>query len=255
MVPCPWFLKAAEYARQHPEADLGVHITLTSEYKYYRWAPISTVDPSSGMLDEAGFFYHRTPAAREHGDPDCVQTEIEAQVLRAQAMGMQPTHMDTHMGVVASLKFIPGFLKVALKYHLAPMIFRMDEAGWMAAGLDAQSAAAAMMATRQLEEMGVPMLDHLYGMDLGKPEQRLDQARAAISALKPGITHFIIHPSVDYPELREITPDWRARVADYQTFLSEDLRKHVQASGVKVIGYRQIQELMPPPGAFANLPW
>lgn len=136
MVPCPWFLKAAEYARAHPQADLGVHITLTSEYKTYRWGPISTRDPQSGMLDEEGCFYHRTPAAREHGDPQSVQREIEAQVQRALAMGMQPTHIDTHMGTVASPKFMRGYLATALKYHLPPMLFRMDASGWMAAGLD-----------------------------------------------------------------------------------------------------------------------
>jgi hypothetical protein len=255
MVPCPWFLKAAEYARQHPAADLGVHVTLTAEYQHYRWGPISTRDPQSGMIDEEGYFYHRAQPAREHGDPASVQAEIEAQVQRAFAAGMQPTHMDTHMGVVASHKFIRGFLQVALKHHLPPMVFRMDEAGWMAAGLDAQAAALAMTVTRQLEALGLPLLDHLTGLDLGKPENRLDQAKAAIAALQPGISHFIIHPSVETPELREITPDWRARVADYQTFLSEDLRKHVLASGGQVIGYRHLQQIMPQPAAFAGLPW
>ena len=198
MVPCPWFLKAAEYARAHPQADLGVHITLTCEYKTYRWGPISTRDPQSGMLDEEGYFYHRADPAREHGDPEYVQREIEAQVERALAMGMQPTHMDTHMGVVASPKFIRGYLQVALKHRLPPMIFRMDEAGWLAAGVDATTAAMAIKMTQQLESLGMPLLDHLDGLDLGKPEARLDQAKAAFSGLQPGITHFIIHPSKDY---------------------------------------------------------
>ena len=64
MVPCPWFLHAAEYARQHPQADLGIHLTLTSEWKTYRWGPISTRDPASGMIDEEGFFYHRSREPR-----------------------------------------------------------------------------------------------------------------------------------------------------------------------------------------------
>ncbi len=253
MVPCPWFLKAAEYARAHPQADLGVHITLTCEYKTYRWGPISTRDPKSGMLDAEGYFYHRADPAREHGDPEYVQREIEAQVERALAMGMQPTHMDTHMGVVASPKFIRGYLQVALKHRLPPMIFRMDEAGWLAAGVDATTAAMAIKMTQQLESLGMPVLDHLYGMDLGKPEARLDQAKEAFSRLQPGITHFIIHPSKDYAELREIAPDWRARAADYETFMSEELGKYIQSTGIKVIGYRQIQALMPDPAALSAL--
>lgn len=254
MVPCPWFLKAAEYARAHPDVDLGVHLTLTSEWKSYRWGPVSTRDPRSGMIDPEGFFYPTTAEAREHGDPDFVQAEMAAQVQRAIAMGMQPTHIDTHMGTVAHPKFIRGYVRVALQYRLPPMIFRMDEAGWMAAGLDAQTAAMAVAVTRQLEEIGVPLLDHLLGLDLGQPDNRLETAKAAFASLQPGITHFIIHPSVDTPELRSITPDWRARVMDYQTFLSEELHEYIQATGVKVIGYRQLQNLMPDPEILAALP-
>lgn len=255
MVPCPWFLKAAEYARAHPQADLGVHITLTSEYKTYRWGPISTRDPQSGMLDEEGCFYHRAQPAREHSDPQYAQREMEAQVQRAIAMGMQPTHMDTHMGTVAHPKFIRGYLATALKYHLPPMLFRMDTSGWIAAGLDPETAAMAVAMASQLESMGMPLLDHLTGLDLGQPDGCFDQAKAAISALQPGITHFIIHPSTNLPELREITPDWRARVANYETFLMEDLRKYIQSTGVQVIGYRAIQNVMPAPQVFADLPF
>ncbi len=254
MVPCPWFLKAAEYARAHPQADLGVHITLTSEWHSYRWGPISTRDPQSGMIDEEGYFYHQTQPARDHGDPECVQREIEAQVQRAIAMGMRPTHMDTHMGVVASPKFMRGYVTTALKYRLPAMVFRMDEGSWMAEGLNQEMARMAMMLCGCLESLGMPLLDHISRLYLERPDNCLDQAKAAFAALQPGITHFILHPSIDTPELREITPDWRARVANYETFLSEDLRRYVQSIGVSVIGYRQLQNLMPDPEVFAGLP-
>ena len=253
MIPCPWALKATAYSREHPQADMGVHTTLTSEWQTYRWAPISTRDPDSGLIDEEGYFYPLTRLAQEHGDPDCVEREITAQVERAKSLGMHPTHMDTHMGVVASPKFMLGYLRVALKNGLPPMIFRMDEAGWMAAGLDAQAASMAMQVTGVLEANGLPLLDHLLGLPLDKPEARLEQAKAAFAALEPGITHFIIHPCAPSPELPEITPDWRARVADYETFKSEALRDYVQSLGVKVIGYRQIQTLMPGPEIMAAL--
>lgn len=254
MMPCPWALKAIAFAREHPQVDLGVHVTLTSEWKTYRWGPISTRDPQSGMLDAEGYFYRLAREAREHGDPAYVEREIEAQVERAIALGLQPTHMDTHMGVVASQKFMLGFLRVAIKHGLPPMTYRMDEAGWRAAGMDAPTAAMAMGLMTQMEANGLPLLDHLVGLQLDRPDTRLEQAKAAFSSLQPGITHFIIHPSTLTPELREITPDWRARVADYETFMTEDLRRYVASVGVKVIGYRQIQALMPGPGLLAALP-
>ncbi len=255
MVPCPWFLKAAAYARAHPLADLGVHSTITCEYKMYRWGPISTRDPASGLMDAEGCFYHSTPQAQEHGDPDYVQREIEAQVLQAKMQGMQPTHMDTHMGTVASVKFIPRYLKVALAHRLPPMIFRMDAAGWQARGLDAQTADMAVGIMQQFEALGLPLLDAIEGLDLGRPDDRFSQAKQALAGLKPGITHFIIHPSKDMPELREITPDWRARVADYETFMREDLRQFVREQGIQVIGYKALQELMPDPAIVSMLPF
>ena len=206
------------------------------------------------MLDAQGYFYPLVGPAREHGNPDCVLTEMEAQVERAKAMGVQPTHVDTHMGTVAHPKFMRGYLQTALKHGLPPMIFRMEAAGWMAAGLDAETAQMAMGMTRVLEESGMPLLDHLRTLHLHLPDQRLAYARETLSALQPGITHFIIHPSVDTPELREITPDWRARVADYQTFMSEELRETIRSLGIQVIGYRQLQSLMPDPAALAELP-
>lgn len=255
MVPCPWFLKAVEYSCAHPQADLGVHTTLTSEWKTYRWGPISTRDPRSGMVDEEGFFYRDVKSAREHGDPEFVLREIEAQIERAKAAGIIPTHIDTHMGTVAHSKFMRGYLQAAIRHGLPPMIFRMDEAGWMARGLDAETAALAVSVMRILESVGMPLLDHISGLDLAKPDDRLEQAKAAFSALQPGITHFIIHPSKDTPELRAITPDWRARVADYETFLREELRDHIRASGVQVIGYGALKQLMPEASTLGPLPF
>lgn len=254
MVPCPWFLQTAAYARAHPQVDLGVHVTLTSEWNTYRWGPISTRAAQSGMVDGEGYFYHRTDEARQYGDPAFVQAEIAAQVQRAIASGIQPTHMDTHMGVVASPKFMAGYLKEAIRYRLPPMLFRMDKDGWMSAGLDASAAGLAVQLTHQMEAAGLPLLDHITSLDLAQPDNRRAQALAALSALEPGITHFIIHPSVNMPELHQITPDWQARVADYQTFLAEDLHREIQALGVQVIGYRALQAFMPDPAVLSALP-
>ena len=63
-------------------------------------------------------------------------------------------------------------------------------------------------------------------------------------SLKSGLTHFIIHPAQDTPELRAIAPDWASRVGDYEVFMSEDLRDHIDGLGIHVIGYRALRELI-----------
>lgn len=245
MVPCPWFLEAAAFCRNHPEADMGVHVTLTSEYKTYRWGPISTRDLSSGMIDGEGYFHHRSEPVQEKADPEAVGLEIEAQVDRAWRAGIAVTHIDTHMGTVAHPKFMVKYLQVAMQHHIPAMIFRLDEAGWRANGLDAETAAIAAQVSRQMEAEGWPLLDGMTSLRLETPDNRLEQAKKTFDALPAGITHFIIHPSKDSPELRAITPDWRSRVADFETFSSPALRDYVRASGVQVIGYGDIKAVIP----------
>lgn len=245
MMPCPWALEAAEFQVDHPLADLGIHVTLTSEWKNYRWGPLSTREPKTGLMDEQGFFHRRSVGVQTHADPTAVALEIETQVQRALSAGMKPTHMDTHMGSVAHPKFMQTYVNIAVKYHLPPMVFRWGDAQWRERGMDAAGAAMASQYSLMLEANGLPLLDHMVGLPLDQPANRLEQAKAALSGLQPGITHFIIHPSKDTPELRAITPDWLCRVGDYQTFLMEELKTFIKQSGIQVIGYRDIQKIMP----------
>jgi len=252
MVPCPWFLAAAEFARTHPQADLGVHLTLNAEWKTYRWGPVSTRAPESGLMDDQGYFHRASAQTQAQADPDAAARELEAQIQRALAAGIAPTHADTHMGTDAHMKFMQSYIQLALKYKVPPMMLRLDEEGWRrltneqkGPALDEPAIQLAAQMVRSLEEMGVPLLDGIGGLRLdADPDSRLEQARRAFDGLGPGITHFIIHAAKDTPELRAITSDWACRVADFRTFLMEELRAHIHRLGLNVIGYRAIQAVM-----------
>ncbi len=243
MMPCSWSNYALEFARKHPEADLGVHMTLTSEWKYYRWGPISTRDARSGLMDAEGYFPHTSEEVQKTGRPAAVKNELEMQLKRALNAGLKPTHIDTHMGSVASAKFMSGYISLAKKYKLPPMIFRMDEAEWRGAGLDALTAKLAARLILQLEEQGMPLLDHLVGLPLESSEEHMERTKKYLADLKPGITHFILHPNKDTPEIRTIAPDWKARVENYHDFMSDEIRKHIKEIGLQVIGYRALAQL------------
>jgi len=112
-------------------------------------------------------------------------------------------------------------------------------------GLDEGTAQMIAQMVSQLEEMGLPLLDNLSGLPLVNAEDRFGQAKKVLKALEPGLTHFIIHPSKDTPELRKITDSWACRVADYETFTSEAMRDFINDEGIQVVGYQALQALMP----------
>ncbi len=244
MMPCPWAATAAEYCRTHPGVDMGVHATLTAEWDLYRWRPLSTVDPTSGLVDEDGFFWRSSKETQDNGDPDAAMVELQTQVRKALEWGVDATHVDTHMGTVAHPKFIPAYVQTAMQNRLPVMVPRGDAAVYQRIGLDPDSAAMFAAFTAQLEEQGLPLLDNLVGMPLEKPDGQLEIFKKLFSELPVGVTHFIIHPSVDTPELRAICPDWRSRVGNYETFMSKELKDFVKNSGVQIIGYRDLRNLI-----------
>jgi predicted glycoside hydrolase/deacetylase ChbG (UPF0249 family) len=244
MVPCAWFPSLAKYCREHPQVDVGVHTTLNCEWTAYRWGALSTCDPASGLLDGDGYMHQKPAATYEHATPEAVQAEIQAQVQRALAAGVDVTHIDTHMGTVVHPKFAPGYVQLALQHRLPAMIPRMDVAHLEQRGMEPAMAAAQAALIQQLEEQGIPIIDAVIGMPLDQSEGQLEIAKKLLSELPVGITHFILHPAVDTPELRALAPDWASRAANYRTFLSEELREFVRSVGIQVIGYRTLRMIM-----------
>jgi predicted glycoside hydrolase/deacetylase ChbG (UPF0249 family) len=243
MVPCSWFPQVALFCRQNLEVDMGVHLTLTSEWNTYRWSPISTHQLDSGLIDAEGYFHRRSEDTQAQGDPEAVQLELQSQLERAIAAGINVTHLDTHMGTVAYPKFVTGYIQLAIQHKLPFLFPRTDENGFMQLGMDQVTASIAVNYVDTLEEQGIPLVDHATGLELDKPFDRLEQAKQAMSNLPAGITHFIIHPSKETPELMAITPDWQSRVADYQTFMDNRLRLHIENEGIQRIGYKTLKEL------------
>jgi predicted glycoside hydrolase/deacetylase ChbG (UPF0249 family) len=245
MVPCPWFLSAVDLTKKLSNFDLGVHITLTSEWKNYRWRPLSTVDTSSGLIDSQGFFHKTSEDVFNKADPIFVKKEIDAQINRAIAEGIDPTHIDTHMGSVAHPKFMFDYIHAGMSRRIPAMVFRLSKTEWMKIGLDETSATMIESYLADLEDKGLALIDHLRSMPLDQPENRFEIAKKIFSELPAGVTHFIIHPAEETPELKAITPDWESRVGDFRLFMDQKMRQYLKNEGIQVIGYQQIKELFP----------
>ncbi|MGH8909855.1 MAG: polysaccharide deacetylase family protein [Egibacteraceae bacterium] len=234
MVPCPWFPEAASRCRGRADLDMGVHLTLTSEWDGYRWGPISTRDPSSGLLDEEGYF-HRNQDRWRTIDREAVRREMDAQVDRALAAGVDLTHVDSHMFAVLHGSLADEYVGLGLARRTPVLLTRQP--GWVAALSESKIAA--------WEEQGLPVFDHLREMPLNRPTANwLDRAKLLFDQLPAGLTYLITHPARDTPELRAITSDWRQRVADFETFRDDELARHIRTLGIQVVGWRPFRDLM-----------
>ena len=224
MVPCPWSRDAAAMYRGE---DVGVHLTLTSEWETYRWGPI-THSPS--LLDGDGGFPRTVADAWDHGDLDEVRKECRTQVERAILWGFDVSHLDSHMGTLQlRADFFDVYLETAVEFDLP---LRMP-------GASAQHQIGFPFRRLAAEE-GVVFTDHFVNCPVG--------ARRTIERtlfdLRPGVTEVCLHPAVDSDELRSSHPDWAARVEDY-AFLTSDpsFRALVERAGAQLIGYRELRDL------------
>jgi predicted glycoside hydrolase/deacetylase ChbG (UPF0249 family) len=124
MAPCPWFPEAVAWHRRCPQFDLGIHLTLTSEWDRYRWGPISTRAESTGLLDDEGYFHRTVQAARRHGRPEWVDAEMRCQVEFAEQSGLTPTHIDNHMFVALCNEFIGLYVQLARERRIPAFLMR-----------------------------------------------------------------------------------------------------------------------------------
>ncbi|MFQ6043701.1 MAG: polysaccharide deacetylase family protein [Candidatus Poribacteria bacterium] len=243
MVPCPWFLEIAEYCRAHPEADLGVHLTLTSEWKHYRWRPVSSIDRVPGLVDDEGYLWHSVEDVVQHATPEEVEMEIRAQVQRAIDFGVKPTHIDTHMGTVyASPEFFQAYCKVAREFNLPPMIIS-PKSEIAQKRLKNDPTMASYFEMFSTLSNAFPSLDELAtGVSSAELERRREEYREVIRNLKPGVTQIIVHLGLDHPEIQAITSSWLARYNDFRIFTEPEMKKFIAGQGVKLIGWRDLKK-------------
>ncbi|HXD09810.1 MAG TPA: polysaccharide deacetylase family protein [Anaerolineales bacterium] len=242
MVPCPWFPAVAQMCRENPEIDMGVHATLNAEWESYRWGPVSTREAYSGLMDTDGYFHQWHPGVYQNAKPEAVAVEVNAQVEKALAAGIDVTHIDSHMGTIMNPRFIQSYVQAAAAKLLPNMLSRVGSVGIDMMGTETRIANTPILG--KLEAMGAPMVDAILSMPLEHGDEHIEVAKKLFGEVPAGITHFILHPSIDTQELRAIAPDWRARVANYNAFMSDELKKFIEQADLKLIGYRQIREAM-----------
>ncbi len=244
MTPCAWFPAVAKMCRENPEMDMGVHATLNAEWENYRWAPVSQVGAGSGLRDAAGYFHDDPENTSRLASVEDVEQEVNAQIEMALKAGIDVTHVDSHMGAILHPKFIQTYIQAAAGRALPNMLPGLNAMGIEAMGIRKDDLFAYTPIMEMLQETGVPTLNGILSMPLDQPNGQMEIAKQLLGRLPAGITHFILHPSIDTPELRSIAPDWESRVSNYETFMSDELKKFMESEDIRPIGYRAIRDAM-----------
>ena len=237
MAPTPWCLHAAEFLRQHPEVSFAVHLTIVSEYRHYRWGPVTAPESVPSLLDESGYFFgdDRIDYMLETAAPGELETEFRAQIEAVRSLGLEPSHLDTHYGPHEIRQDIFDLvLRLAREYGLA-----------MRAG--------SPHLVESLLAQGLPAAEHGV-LDTGRipPEQKADVLAARLRALPAGLSEWALHPGIATDELRAVMADPRVpgvtgtpegRQSDFDVAVSEEAARIVDEEGIQIIGYRELQRV------------
>jgi len=236
IVPGPWLTEVAAYAKAHPDADLGLHLALTSEWRTYRWGSVEPKDRVPSLYDSAGYLWPETLPAINNLKPEEAEREVRAQIERAVAMGIHPTHLDSHMGVLFSSPELFGvYVKLAHEYKLPFLAVRLPN--------------APPQLLSALSDKDI-VLDAIV---IANPAVHANEWRDfyinAVKNLKPGLTEIIVHLGHDDAELQAVTVDhpdygsaWRQR--DYDVMTSPEFKKALADNHVILVKWKGLQKLL-----------
>lgn len=240
MVPCPWFPEIAAIARERPDLDLGVHLTLNAEFGPCRWRPLTGVS-GNGLTDPDGYMWRDVASAR-HADPAAVEAEMRAQIDTALAAGIDVTHLDSHMGTIMMPEYLDIYVKLGADYRL-PIFLPRRAGGLNPAATEPALAARYEQAAAELEARGNPVFESFVSSPFGKsgPVEALyrDIFDAAVPGLNWGAFHFDMSGAID-----DYSPDAPMRTAEYGFFRSGRAKALLAELGIEMVGMRAFRDRM-----------
>ncbi|APQ18461.1 polysaccharide deacetylase family protein [Maribacter hydrothermalis] len=238
MVPCPWFYEMALFAKENPQIDNGVHLTLTCEWENYKFGPVLPITEVPSLVDENGHFFKKREELRIKAKPEHVEKELRAQIDKALNFGLQPTHLDSHMYSVGSnKKFFKIYKKLGKEYGLPvlvnPQLMEM-------VGIDAELC---------VEEDDF-IVDQTYvgNYNYFEKGKLSDFYTETIEGLSAGVNLILIHPAFDDDEMKGVTVNhpnfgsaWRQIDIDYFTKVENRLK--LKENNIKLITWADIKNL------------
>jgi len=256
MMPCPWVPHIVRYILEH-RVDAGLHLTLTSEWKDYRWGPVAGAAAVPGLTDTTGNLWPDVADVVSYASAEEVGREIEAQIEKAERMGFHPTHLDSHMGTLfATPAFLQVYIQAGIMHHIPVMLpgghdsYISQQMHLTAAELQQLHALGKM-----LWDAGLPVLDDLHNTsydwnipaDMPRDDEHLRKWRVALyektlMELKPGITMVIMHCTHTSCNFSKISDSGDIRRADMLAMIDPGFRQFLQAHGFIITTWRELMQ-------------
>lgn len=236
MVPCPWFPEIAVWAKNNPEADLGLHLTLTAEWKNYKWDGVLPASEIPSLIAADGYFYPASDLMAGSARPEEVEKEIRAQVQRAIDFGIQPTHLDTHMaGLFQTPSLFKAYQKVGKEFKI-PVMIPIEDIQAIQPLVDAL-------------DPSMVVVNRVLMMAPGVTADKWNETYTGwMTELKPGVNVLLVHLAYDDAEMQAVTVDhpdfgaaWRQRDLNY--VLSDEFRQVLKERGIQLVTWREIQKI------------
>lgn len=277
MMPCPWVPDFLTRLKANPGLDVGLHITLNSEWKTYRWGPVAGKNAVPSLVDPEGYLWPSTGQTVQNGSPEHVATEIQAQLAKARAMGFNPTHIDAHMGsIFAREDFIGEYIKLGMMNQIPVMFpcghnmyfknflreqmkFKLMAQGKYTEGMDLPLP----MTDQQSAEMGqglwqagLPVIDDLHnqsydwqfpqGMEMTDENIlnfRKEKYKEIVQGCKPGITMIIMHCTNPTEAFHSISPEsYYVRKGDYLVMMDPEFKAFLEKEEIILTTWKELAE-------------
>jgi chitin disaccharide deacetylase len=235
MVPAPWFPEIAQYAREHPQADFGLHLVHTSEWKGIKWGPVSGRAVVPGLVDPQGYFWPDVRSVYANGTPEQAEIEARAQIRKALDAGIDVTHLDSHMGALQYHElYFQAYRRLAREFDLPIRMGSADLLAQLGGGHQ----------RGQLDADGIVYPDYLVHGGRQPGEDVDAYWRRMLEGLRPGVTELYIHAALAGEEMKAMTNSWQERAREYELFTTDEgVRQLLARKDVKRVGYRPLREL------------
>jgi len=242
MMPCPWVPQFAAYLKEHPQVDAGVHLTLNAEWKNYRWGPVAGKPAVPGLVDQQGCLWGSVLEVVNHASPDEFETEIRAQVDKALAMGIQPTHLDSHMGTCFEQPFTERYVKVGIEKQI-PILAIGGHMQYLGAEFG-QFKPLIQLLAEKVWKAGLPVIDDLVRQPTrGETyEQRKAELFQLLSDMKPGVTQIIVHCTAPTDVFQHISSSGKAREAELRLMTDPEVRAFIKDKGIVLTTWRELKQ-------------